>query len=110
MIFVLTLPVERMFVYNKNISIKAFSEIYQRGEEHLKSLHQWKKLELWDYVHHYAVKLEAIVELLEEFMVFHHGDGLDAFKNYHQKKKTVEERFLSFKEVIEISSSKEVRK
>lgn len=66
-----------MKFHNPDFNLKHLQFLYKRALDHEKSMAQWKKHEVWHYVHEYACKLEAVVELMESIVVFHLGSGLD---------------------------------
>lgn len=88
-------------MYNKDFKLKHIKFIYNKGLNHLKQKQAWLDCKAGiSTSYEYELKLTAIVELLESIVVFHHGDGLDAFSNKNKNNKTIEERLQSFYPLI----------
>lgn len=88
-------------IHNKLFNKQQLQYLYQIGEAYLDQAKAWdNNYNHTNIVHENIKKLEAIVELLESIIVFYHGDGIDAFNNKKEKRKSLIERFNSFKSFL----------
>jgi hypothetical protein len=83
-------------MYNKDFNLEQVKCIYKKGLELLASRDQWIRLKDWSAAATYEEQLRAIVELLENIVVFHIGDGIAGFSNPRGTHRGLDTRLKSF--------------